>query len=302
VASILDRPRLLLTLTCLLWAGNVIVGRAVVGTVPPVTLACLRWTFAALLFLPFAWPHLKKDAAAIAANWRILLFLGLNGPALYNTLSYFGLVWTSAVNSLVLNAAGPMVITLMAWGIFGDKLQTAQVLGMAVALLGVLIIVAKGNLLALAAFHFNPGDIVTIAGILCWAIYTACLRLRPPLSWQSFSFITYAIAGLVNMPLAYAEFSLGYTMALDWTAAGAVFYVAIFPSLAGYILYNRAVELLGPASASLYLFLIPVFGAVLATALLGETLAPFHAAGFALIIGGVAVGSQNGLLRLRRTS
>jgi len=298
VTAIFDRPRVLLTLTCAFWAGNVVLGRAIVGTIPPVTLACLRWTFATLLFLPFAWPHLKKDLSAIAAHRNVLLFLGLTGPALYNSLSYLGLVWTSAVNSLVLNAAGPMIIALTAWGIFGDQLHAAQLIGMAAALSGVLLIVAKGDLLALASFHFNPGDLLLIAGIACWAVYTSCLRLRPRVSWQSYNFVTYAIAALVNMPLAYGEMRLGYMMTVNWAAVAAVIYVAIFPSLIAYIFYNRAVELLGPAAASIYLFLIPVFGAVLAMTLLGEELHPFHAAGFALIIGGVLVGSRSLRLRL----
>src|SRR5262249_16757686 len=160
----------------------------------------------------------------------VLLFLGLTGPALYNSLSYLGLVWTSAVNNLVLNASGPMVIALTAWGIFGDKLRPEQLLGMAAAFFGVLLIVAKGDLLTLVGFHFNPGDAVTIAGILCWSIYTACLRLRPQVSWQSYNFVTYAIAALANIPMAAKELSLGYSIAFHWTAAAAILYVSIFPS------------------------------------------------------------------------
>src|SRR5262249_21698445 len=112
------------------------------------------------------------------------------------------------------------------------------------------------------------------------------------ISWQSYNFVTYATATAVNIPLAAAESQLGYTTTLNFTAAAAIAFVAIFPSVIGYIFYNRAVELLGPAAAGIYLFLIPVFGAVLATALLGEKLQLFHALGFALIIAGVLIGSR----------
>lgn len=288
-----DRPRLLLTLTSLFWAGNVIVGRAVVGTVPPVTLACLRWTLATLIFLPFAWPHVRKDARKIMKHRGILLFLGLLGPASYNSLFYFGMVSTEALNGLVLNAAAPMFIVLAAWSIFGDPLRSRQVLGLTAGLAGVLLIVAKGNLLSLAALHFNPGDLIVLAGIFAWSIYTAFIRMRPAISWQSYNFITYAIAAIANIPIALGELASGQAIKPGWLAASAIGYAAIFPSLLAYIFYNRGVELLGPGPAGLYSFLIPVFGALLAVAALHEDLHLFHAAGFALIIAGVLIGSRS---------
>jgi drug/metabolite transporter (DMT)-like permease len=289
--SFFNRPRLLLTLASLFWAGNVVLGRGVAGAIPPVTLACLRWTLAALIFLPFALPHLREDAREIGKHWRILLFLGLIGPACYNSLSYLGLVSTEALNGLTLNAASPMFIALAAWGLFGDRLGVAQLLGMAAGFAGVLIVISKVDLASLASLKFNPGDLFLLTGMLFWSGYTACLRKRPRISWQAYNWVTYAIAGLLNVPFSLAELALGYQLHADLTLAASIFYVAIFPSLIAYIFYNRAVELLGPAPAGLYLFLIPVFGATLAAVFLGEKLHLFHALGFALIVGGVLIGS-----------
>ncbi len=296
MTSIFNRPRLLLTVTSLFWAGNVVVGRAIVGVIPPVTLACLRWMLASLFLLPFAWLHLKGDAEKIAGSWRTLLFLGFVGPALYNSLSYLGLVFTSALNGLVLNAAAPMAIALVAWSLFGDRPNPAQFAGMFTGFAGVLVVITKGDLTSLAAFSFNRGDLMLLTGMLAWSIYTAVLRKRPAIQWQSYNFITYAIAALVNIPLAVTEHALGHTMSVNWTTAAAVGYVAIFPSLLAYIFYNRGVELLGPAQAGLYLFLIPIFGALLAMIFLGEQLHLFHALGFALIIAGVLMGSQKEIM------
>jgi drug/metabolite transporter (DMT)-like permease len=287
-----DRPRVLLILTAMFWAGNVIVGRALAGAVPPVTLACLRWMLATLFFLPFAWTSLRADAGRIAANLGILLFLGFLGPACYNSLFYFGLVTTPALNGLVMNAAGPMFIALMAWAIFGDRLSLFQIAGIACGFSGVLLIIAKGDPHTLASFRFSYGDLILLAAILAWSAYTAFLRKRPRMSWQAYNFTTYAIAAGVNIPLSAGELALGGSIIPSWAVAAGVLYVAIFPSLLAYIFYNRGVELLGPAAAGLYLFLVPVFGALLAVGLLGEELRWFHAAGFALIIGGVLVGSR----------
>jgi len=290
--ALFDRPRLLLIVTALSWAGNVIVGRAVIGTVPPLTLACLRWTFATLFLLPVAWPYLRKEWREIMKDLRFLLFLGLLGPACYNSLNYFALVSTEALNNLVLNAAGPMIIALAAWSMAGDRPDNAQLAGMGAGFCGVLVIITRGGLSSLAALTLNPGDALALAAIVAWSVYTVYLRTRPPISWQSYSFVTYATAAISNIPLAATEHWLGYDLSLNWAAVAAIGFTAIFPSLISYIFYNRAVELLGPSAAGLYLFLIPVFGAVLATVLLGERLYLFHAAGFALIIAGVLIGSR----------
>ncbi|MFT4079369.1 DMT family transporter [Rhodomicrobium sp.] len=287
-----DRPRLLMTLTTIFWAGNFVLGRAIAGHVPPITLACLRWTLATLIFLPFAWAHLKRDGAAIREHWAILLFLGAIGAGAYNTLSYIGLTSTEALNGLVLNAAGPMFIALSAWALFGDRIGRLQIVGLASGFAGVLIVIAKGDLASLASFRFNPGDVFIISSMLSWAIYTACVRLRPSISWQSFNFVTYAVAAVGNAPLMAWEWSAGYRPVWDEAAVAAIIYVSIFPSILAYVFYNRSVELMGPANTGLFLFLVPVLGALLATLALGEQLHLFHAAGFALIVAGVLLGTR----------
>jgi drug/metabolite transporter (DMT)-like permease len=288
-----DRPRLLLIVTALSWAGNLIVGKGLVEAVPPLTLACLRWTLATLLLLPVAWPHLRKEWHEIAKNLGLVLFLAFIGPACFNSLYYLGLVSTEAVNGAVLNAAGPMFIALAAWAVFGDRLDAAQIAGLAAGLLGVLLVAVRGSILSLAALKFNSGDLLLLGAIATWGVYTAFLRKRPPISWQSYSLLTYAIAAAVNIPLAVTELSLGYKLTLNLATIGAISFAAIFPSIVGYVFYNRAVELLGPGPAGFYLFLVPVFGAALATVLLGERLYLFHVLGFALIITGVLIGSRS---------
>jgi drug/metabolite transporter (DMT)-like permease len=292
LTSIFKRPGLLLTLTAIFWAGNVVIGRAIVGVIPPVTLACLRWTLAALILLPFAWPHLKGDAPTLLRRWRIMLFLGFIGPGCYNTLSYLGLLSTQAMNGLVLNAAGPMFIALAAWILFRDRIEGVQLAGMIAGFAGVLLIVGKGDFGALAHLGFNPGDILLIVGMVAWSIYTACFRIRPRVSWQSFNFVSYAIAGIANVPFAMIEHSFGREMQANAVTFATIAYVAVFPSLLAYIFYNRGVELLGPARAGFYLFLVPVFGAILAMVALGERLHWYHAVGFTLIIAGVLLGTR----------
>ncbi|MEM8627304.1 MAG: DMT family transporter, partial [Pseudomonadota bacterium] len=93
-----DNAYLLMTLTALFWAGNMTLGKAVAGHIPPISLACLRWTFAGLLLLTLAWPHLKRDLPMVRRHWPVMLLLGITGPGLFNTLQYVGLNFTSAIN------------------------------------------------------------------------------------------------------------------------------------------------------------------------------------------------------------
>ena len=269
------------------------------GLIPPVTLACLRWTLATLIFLPFAWPYLRRDAAAIGETGACSCFWGSSGAGSYNTLSYLGLVSTEAVNAFVLGAAGPMFIASQRGAFSETGWSRGSFLALA-RLLGVLLIIAKGDLASLAGFRFNAGDILIIAAMITWSIYTVFLRKRPHVSWQSFNISTYAVAAAGNFTLALIERSLGHNITVNAATVAAIAYVAIFPSLLAYIFYNRGVELLGPSRTGLYMFLVPVFGALLAMVFLGERLHFFHAIGFAFIIGGVVIGSRRRNSQRRR--
>jgi drug/metabolite transporter (DMT)-like permease len=289
--SLYDRPSILMLLVALFWSVNFVIGRAIAGYIPPVSLASLRWILAFCFFLPFALPHLKKDWPVIRQHMPTLLFLGVIGPGCYNTITYVGLGYTEAINGLVLNSSAPIFIAITAWLLFRDPISSMQATGMVVAFAGVMVIVTKGHPESLANFRFNFGDLLLITAMLTWSIYTAYLRKRPVIAWQSFAGLTYFIAGFGNLPLAFIEVAQGKTIPFELAAIAVVLYVAIFPSLLAYVFYNRGVELLGPTRSGFYLFLIPVFGGILATIFLGERLYPFHLIGFALIIGGVAAGT-----------
>ncbi len=134
--------------------------------------------------------------------------------------------------------------------------------------------------------------------MITWSIYTVFLRKRPHISWQSFNISTYAVAAAGNFPLALVEHGMGHSMTVNAATMATIAYVAIFPSLIAYIFYNRGVELLGPTRTGLYMFLVPVFGSLLAVIFLGERLHLYHALGFAFIIGGVVAGNRRRTVRV----
>jgi drug/metabolite transporter (DMT)-like permease len=293
VAQAYASPIFLLALVSLFWAGNQIVGRAMAGEIPPIMLGCLRWMIATLVILPFAWPALKADWSIVRANLPFLAFLGVIGGGAINTLSYIGLNYTTAMNALVLNSAAPILIVLFCYLIFGDRIAPLQALGIATSLTGVLAVILHGDLGALASMSLNRGDVLIVLGMASWGIYTAFLRRRPAIAPLTLAAVTFAAAGLVNLPLAIGESMLGYAPRPSLATALAIPYVGLFPSVIAYLFYNRAVELIGGTRAGAFTHLVPLFGAILAFVFLGERPGLYHAVGFALILIGVWLASRS---------
>jgi len=286
-----DRPYLLLALATLLWAGNFVLGRAVSGEVPPVGLAFWRWFGGALIIAPFALPHLRRDWAAVRARWPIVLVLGILGIAVFNTLIYVGLGRTTAINALLLQSIQPLVIIIFSFLIFRDTVGPRQLLAVAISLVGVVVIIARGELGVLTTLAFNSGDVLVFIALICYAAYTALLRLRPRVHPLSFLLVIFTVGFALLLPLYVWEGLAGRPMQLTPVTVGAVAYVAIFPAIVAYLCFNRGVELLGANRAGHFFHLQPAFGVVLAMLFLGERFQPYHAAGIALIAAGILLAT-----------
>lgn len=295
--SIFSRPTtanaaLFLSLTMLFWAGNHVVGRWLGGHMPPVTLACLRWIGATALLAPFAWRYVRDDWDAVRARLPFLIVLGVVGVGLFNTLQYIALVHTTATSSAILNSSGPILIVIFGVFMLQQRISTLQLTGIGVSLLGVLTVVGKGDPRSLLAMEYNKGDLYMLAAVALWAFYTVLLQRRPKIHWLSFALVTYFVAAVLNMPLALAEVSLGARFDLTPGTLAAIAYIVVFPSLLANLFFNRGVEIIGASRAGVFMHLVPMFTAVLAMVFLGEQPSLFHAAGFALILAGVWLGSR----------
>lgn len=287
-----ENAYLLLALTALFWAGNFVIGRGVHEHIPPIALAWTRWVLAAAITLPFAYPHIRREWPVIRKNLPILFFFGTVGVGAFNTLSYSGLNYTTALNALVLQSSGPILIVLSSFLIFGDRISTRQGLGIMLSLAGVLLMVSRGDLTVLSGFELNRGDLLILAALFLWGFYTAFLRKRPSIHWLSFICVTFMFGALVNTPFFIWEHLAVRQMTMDVPTLLAILYVSIFPSILAYICFNRGVELIGANRAGVCLHLVPLFGAILAIFLLGEKPQAYHFVGIALIIGGVTMAAR----------
>lgn len=284
-------PYLLLALAALFWSGNHIVGRAIGGHVPPVGVSTIRWLIPSILIWPWVRPHLRRDWPAIRRHWKAMLWLGVTGGALFTALQYVGLQYTTALNVSVLNSLVPVLIVATSAALFRDRISPMQLAGIVVSSLGVLTIIGRGSLDVLERLAFNWGDLIILFNMLVFAIYAACLRLRPPMHWLSFIFVFAVLSVVMTLPFAVLEFVQGERFKADWETIAAIGYVSIFPSVIAFAAWNRGVELIGANRSGPFLHLVPVYTAIFGSALLGEHLAAFHVAGFALILAGVWLAS-----------
>ena len=161
------------------WAGNAIVGRLAAGHIPPVTLSFLRWSLAFLIILPFAWKHLVRDWGAIRARLGTMIVISVTGISAFNTLQYWALEYTQALNTLLLQSAGPLFVAVWSLILLGVRLTLAQAVGVAVSLIGVLVILLHGDLTALTSIEFNKGDIIFTVALVIFGFYSVLTLKRP---------------------------------------------------------------------------------------------------------------------------
>jgi len=286
-------PYLLLSLSSVFFASNIVVGRFAAGHVPPLTMNWLRWTVGFLVLLPFAWRYLVADRQILLAHWRLIVTTAAVGFSVSSGMNYLGLQYTEALNGLLINSASPLFIALWMLILFRIRLTWTQAIGILASLIGVTVIIARGDLSALAKTHLNFGDILLTFAVALFGLYSAIVTRRPVgLHPVSLLAATIGASALMLTPVGLAELASGRVLTIDATTIAVLVYVGIFPSAVGYLFFNRGVLLIGANRAAPFLHLVPAFGSVMAIAFLGEQLHVFHIVGYALVLVGITVAAR----------
>jgi len=289
---IANQPYLLLSITAMCWAGNAIVGRLAAGHIAPVTLSFLRWSLTFLVILPFAWKHLARDWNAIRSRLGIMVVLSITGIGAFTSLQYWSLELTTALNTLLLQSAGPLIVAVWSLVLFGVRLTLAQACGVVLSLTGVLVILLHGDLTTLENIEFNKGDLIFIVALVIFAFYSVLSRKRPDIHGLSFVAFTFGCGAACLIPLLIWELFARPLMAINTANLLTLFYVALFPSTLAYLCFNRGVQLIGANRAAPFFHVVPVFGTVMSIVFLGEHPQFFQFLGFALVLSGVFVASR----------
>lgn len=278
----------LLCLPPLFWAGNMVVGRAMRGEIPPVAMTFWRWTIAAVILLPFVARELSENRQAILRAWKLYSVLGLINVAVFNTLCYAGLRHTTATNAVLLNSTVPVFILLISWLALREPLSLRQLAGVLLSLLGVLVIVAHGDVEMLLALRFNAGDVLLLIAMVIWAVYTLLLRWSPLHLSVAASLGAIVLYGLPPLALMYAvELASGARFTLSPEAAATFAYYGLFPSVLAYLFYNRGVVEIGANLTGVFVHLVPVFGFLLSALFLDEPPRLYHLVGVVCVFCGI---------------
>src|SRR5258706_3388131 len=284
---------LLLAAASLFWAGNWVLGRALRDTFEPATLNFWRWTVAALALAPFALPGLIAKRAILWRRAGFLLLLSFLGVALFKSLVYRGLKTPATVNAVLINSAAPLFMLLCSWVLERERATARQLGGILVSLVGILVIMTRGELGRLLELGVHAGDAWILLAMPVWGFYSVLLKRRPlELSGTELLFVI-SVAGVVLLVPAVAIEAHFVAPRMPGTAAlAAVLYVGLFASVAAFYCWNRGVAEVGPNAAGFTLHLLPAFGTVLAILFLGESFQAFHAAGIATILAGVFIATR----------
>lgn len=299
--TLTPRLVLLLTLPPLLWAGNAVVGRLLVGQVPPLTLNFLRWVLALAVLLPLAWRALRP-LSRIWDRWVYLMTIGVLGVGAYNSLQYLALVTSTPLNVTLVASSLPVWTLLIGALFYGVQPTRRELVGATMGLVGVAVVVSRGSWEALSTVRFVPGDLYILVAIFGWAVYSWLLARppahmrgdqRPSWDWAGILLIQ-TLFGLIGSTLFFVgEQWVGtYPVHWSWGVAAALIYVALGASVLAYRCYGLAVAEAGPALAAHFNNLTPLMAAAMSAVVLGETPHTHHAVAFGLIVGGIAISTR----------
>ncbi len=291
------RTAALLTIPPLLWAGNAVVGRLVSDLVPPVTLNLLRWALAFILLVPVAgW--VLRPGSGLWPHWRRFALLGLLGVGCYNALQYLALKTSTPLNVTLVAASNPIWILGIGALFFGQRISPRQMSGALLSIVGVLVVLSRGDWQLLMQVRLVPGDLYVLLATAAWALYS-WLLIKPgdPPSiradWAAF-LMAQMVFGLVwSAAFAAGEWATGETrIEWGWPLAAALVFFALGPAILAYRCWGMGVQRVGPSIAGFFANLTPLFAAVMSAAFLGELPHAYHAVAFLLIAGGIVVSSR----------
>lgn len=276
---------LLLWVTPALWSSNYLIARAADGVIAPHLLALLRWSLALLLMLPFTWRALARAPRHWLTEWPRLLVLGALGMWICGAFVYIGAQTTSALNIALIYAVAPVGIAICGVVLLRERMSVAQRLGAALAVAGVLYVIAKGDVGNLLAVRFALGDGWIVAAALSWIAYSV-LSQRWPSALPPAARTAAVVAGGVVVLLPFTLLEAWAAPQPPWSARAALLVglAALLPGALSYTAYAVVQRELGAARTGLMLYLAPLYAALLAWVLLGEPPRGYHVVGAALIL------------------
>lgn len=272
------------------WSGNFTVARGVTENIPPITLAFWRWMTAVLILTPFAFKPLIKNWSIIKSNIIYLTATSVLGVSLFNTLIYIAGHSTTAMNMSLIAITFPVFVIIFSKFIYKEIITLNKGLGILLVIAGVITLITKGELSVIKNISFSSGDFWMLLAAITFAIYSLLIKHKPAqLGTRAFQISTFSIGLIILTPFYIWESSTTnfQIQSINQTTFYSILYLGIFASLFSYILWGKAVELIGPTKSSMVYYTLPIFSGVSAYTFLGEKIESIHIVSMLLILIGV---------------
>ncbi|MEY4142601.1 MAG: hypothetical protein RLZZ173_55 [Pseudomonadota bacterium] len=286
-----------LTTAALMWAGNAIVGKILVQSSSPVLLNTIRWGVTALILLPFAWRVFGSTSPLWQSSKRFAL-LSLLGVGSYNVLLYLALKSSTPINVTLIGASMPIWAIVIGALFYKEQPTIKQIIGAVISLIGVTVVIVRGELERLIEIEFVAGDLLMVLATILWGAYSWMLS-HPKEStertwpWSYFLLAQVGFGFCWSLGFAVTEWQLEYSyFTWSWPTVFMIIYVIIGPSLIAYRCWGLGVSGAGATVATFFTNLIPLFTAILSTLLLQKPPELFQGVAFALILAGIYLSIQ----------
>jgi drug/metabolite transporter (DMT)-like permease len=290
---------LMLIFCAFFWSGNFIVGKfATLYEVPPLTLNFFRWLIIWIILIPFTLRDILKNIKVIKRKFYSIILMSITSISVFNSVVYYSLNFTQVLNGALMISIIPVLIVFISFIFKTEKINFSQIFGLVLSIAGVIIIITRLDFGKLINLNLNKGDLWLLVAMFSWAIYSTMLRThKTGLKYLSFISVIVSIGLIFLFPQFLFEFYNHQVIRFNIPVFLITTYVVLFAGLGAYIFWNKAVVIVGPNKAGIFLHLMPVFSSFMAIFLLNEKLMSFHIIGAIIIIIGIYLSSKKTLSR-----
>ena len=261
--------------------------------IPPLTLNFFRWAVVWLILMPFTFKEIFSKMNHVKENWILISILGILTISIFNSVVYFSLNYTQVINAVLMLAAIPAVVMLLSSLFKIEKTNFFQLTGLFLSIIGILVIISNADIQRILSLSFNKGDLSMVLCIFAWSLYSTLLK-KKKLPFSQFSLIQLmATVGLIFLiPQYYYEHSTGLELNPNKAFYIILSYVVLFPAIAAYYCWQKAIQLIGPNRSSMFIQLMPLFSALMAIVIFNEKLQTYHFIGAGFIIIGIYLSNK----------
>ena len=271
-----------------IWSGNFIIARGLTESISPISLAFWRWVVAVIVFLPFAIKPLISEWDILKSHLPYLSITALLGVTTFNTLIYFAGHTTTAINLSLISITFPFFIVILSRFLYREAITINKGVGILLVAAGVIFLITKGTPSILLHLSFAIGDLWMLMAAIIFAIYSLLLKRRPEnLSLWTLQLSTFILGLIFLLPFFIWDWTSTSPTELDSTTVVVILYVGIFASLSAFILWNKAIVVIGPVKAGMVYYTLPLFSGLLASIFLQEGIGMIHFYSALLIVSGI---------------